>query len=227
MNTLIDQAVKNNIAWCEIVCDSHGVAHTSKEHLWGVFSKAPKYYPELITKSKYSSVEDINNYINKVTVSSIKDSFANLNLSPLGFEILFNAKWIFHEGVHDSRSLHDKWRVINTEKDLKKWTISSGLVDIIKPDILNENSVKIFMYEQNNAVCGFIANLSANVVGVSNVFTTDHANEELWLDIPDIISTEFPGFPIVGYEHNENLIAANSAGWRSIGSLRVWIRSNH
>lgn len=225
MDIQVERAVLNNVAWCGMVCAAHGINPYFKENLWGLHSKAPTFYPEIITTSRNATIEEVKSFIENGEVSSIKDSFANLNLIPIGFKILFEAEWIFHPSVPDLEPLETPWHVITTEKDLTQWTITSGLEDVIKPDLLKTKEVKIFISEKNDGVSGFIANLSANVVGISNVFSVGKDMESLWRDIPKIISFEFPGLAMGGYEHDCNLTAAHLSGWTSIGPLRVWIKS--
>ncbi|WP_409275908.1 hypothetical protein V1499_10080 [Neobacillus sp. SCS-31] len=225
MNNLVDRAVKNNIAWCGIVCDSHGIAGISKENLWGLLSKAPPFYPEIITPSKNVTIEELVYFIENGKVSSIKDSYANIDLAPLGFKILFEAEWISHASLSNQEPIQTNWRVISTEEDLAQWATTSELDGVIKPDLLKLKNVKVFILQKNDGIYGFIANLNANVVGISNVFSVGMENENLWRDIPQVVANQFPGLPLGGYEHNDTLEAAHLAGWRSLGPLRVWIKS--
>ncbi len=78
----------------------------------------------------------------------------------------------------------------------------------------------------NGDISGFIANLGAGVIGISNVFTAEGTLGEMWSDIAAIVSSEFPGLTLVGYESGHNLKSALLRGWESIGPLRVWIRSD-
>ncbi|KAB2333352.1 hypothetical protein F7731_15985 [Cytobacillus depressus] len=226
MNIQVDQAVLNNIAWCRIVCDTHGISGISKENLWGLLSKAPTFYPEIITASKNVTIEELKYFIENGEVSSIKDSYANHDMARFGFNILFEAEWIYHASVSELEPIQTNWRVITTEKDLAQWTITSELECVIKPDLLKLKNVKIFILEKNDGIYGFIANLNANVVGISNVFSVGNENKSLWRDIPKIVSNEFPGLSMVGYEHSSKLTATHSSGWISTGPLRVWIKSN-
>lgn len=224
MNSQVDRAVLNNIAWCEIVCDTHEIAGILNENLWGLLSKAPAFYPEIITSSRNATIEELKYFIENGEVSSIKDSYANLDMLPFGYKILFEADWIYHASVSDLEPIQTNWRVITAEKDLAQWTIRSGLESVIKPDLLKLKDVKFFILENNDGISGFIANLSAHVVGISNVFSVGNEYKSLWWDIPKIVSTEFPGLSMVGYEHNSSLAAAHLSGWTSTGSLRVWIK---
>ncbi|RDU38718.1 hypothetical protein DRW41_03935 [Neobacillus piezotolerans] len=225
MNTLVDQAVLNNVAWCEIVCNTHGIAGISKQQVWGLLSKAPPFYPEIITISKDVPIEEIKHFIENGNDSSIKDSYANNDLARFGFKILFEAEWIYHSSVSDLEPIQSNRRVITTEEDLAQWTITSELDGVIKPDLLKRKNVKIFILEKNDGIYGFIANLNANVVGISNVFSIGKENKSLWRDIPQVVANEFPGLAMVGYEHGSTLEDAHLSGWRSIGPLRVWFKS--
>jgi len=224
MFSKLDEGVLNNIAWCQIVCSAHGAVGISTENMWGLHSKAPMFYPEVITSNKCATIGEVKSFIENGKVSSIKDSYANLDLALLGFDVLFDAEWLVHEPVLDFDPILTNWKVVKTEKNLKKWTDASGLGNVIKSELLKQHNVKIFICETEDGVSGFIANLSAGVVGISNVFSVDYEEEKLWKDIPKVISKEFPKLSMVGYEHGSSLIVAKSSGWKAIGPLRIWIQ---
>ncbi|MBB3113108.1 hypothetical protein FHS18_005211 [Paenibacillus phyllosphaerae] len=221
--TDVDYAVLNNIIWCGIVCETHGLTPISSERIWGLLSKAPELYPDIITSSRQVTSDEVNNFIGNREVISIKDSFANLNMVPYGFEVLFDAEWICHDPVAGGDPVHTEWAVVSTEEDFAKWTYASGLQEVLKPTLLERKDVKIFLHEYNGERSGFIANLSANAIGISNVFS--NSNIKIWSDIAPMISRYFPGIKMVGYESGDGLTAALSSGWTTIGPLRVWIRS--
>jgi hypothetical protein len=219
----VDRAVLNNIIWCGIVCDTHRIVHSSKEHVWGVLLKAPALYPDIITSSSHVTVEEVNDFIGKREINSVKDSYANIDLTPLSFKILFDAEWIYHEPVTNSKPLQLEWSVVTNESELAQWTLAHGAGNVIRPELLKRGDVRIFTHEQK---AGFIANIGANSVGISNVFSQDQRLENLWSDITKVVSTEYSGLPMVGYEHDRFLTAALQSGWTSIGPLRVWVKSN-
>ena len=68
-----------------------------------------------------------------------------------------------------------------------------------------------------------MANRSDDVVGLSNLVVTTGSPEQVWRDAVPAITQAYPGRDIVGYERSEDLPAARSAGFRTIGPLRVWI----
>lgn len=221
---IVDTAVINNIVWCGVVCELHGLTQTSSERVWGLLSKAPELYPDIITSSNYATSEEVKDFIGSREIFSIKDSFANLNMVPLGFKVLFDAKWIHHAPVVGVDFDQTGWTVVSSEKDLAKWTFASGLQKVIIPKILDRKDVKIFMHEIDGEIAGFIANLNANAVGISNVFSNN--NKIIWTDIAPLASTYFPGITMVGYENGDDLTAALSSSWTTIGPLRVWIKSD-
>ncbi|WP_029191943.1 hypothetical protein [Paenibacillus elgii] len=220
----VDNAVLNNIAWCGIVCESHGLIPISSERVWGLLSKAPELYPDIITSSRHTTSDEVHSFIGNREIFSIKDSFANLNMVPYGFTVLFDAEWICHDPVADVDHVQSEWTVVSSEEDLAKWTCASGLQKVLKPKLLERKDVKIFLHENNGELSGFIANLSANTVGISNVFS--NTNKKIWSDIAPIVSSYFPGIQMVGYENGDDLTAALLSGWASIGPLRVWIKSH-
>jgi hypothetical protein len=220
---MLDKAVLNNILWCGTVSEMHGASRKMSGNIWGLSSGAPRFYPDIITSSKDVLTQEVIDFIGKREIFSLKDSYSNLELVPYGFKILFEAEWIYHEPIH-GESKGQEWRIIQTEKELLEWASICDLQDIMKRDIIKKSDVKIFINWEKQT--SFIANLGADVVGISNVFSKVPPNEELWVNISQIVSTKFPGLPMVGYEHGQDLLYALSSGWKSLGPLRVWIKNN-
>ncbi|WML49507.1 hypothetical protein RCG23_05815 [Neobacillus sp. PS3-34] len=192
----------------------------------GLLDEAPKFYPDIITSSRNATAQEVNDFVGNREIFSIKDSYANLDLQPFGFKILFEAEWIYHAPVSKIEGMRQEWRVIKTDEELMKWISANGLENVIKSDILRRKDAEIFMREEKDKLSGFIANLGSGAVGVSNVFSKDDSYERLWPDIVQIVSNRFPGLPMVGYEHGEGLKAALTSGWESAGPLRIWIKDN-
>ncbi|MGP4081463.1 hypothetical protein ACTWQL_16275 [Pseudalkalibacillus sp. R45] len=156
-------------------------------------------------------------------ILSIKDSFANLELQPEGFKRLFQAEWIYHPPVPTPKPVDASWRVIEKEEDFKKWISAHGSEQVIKHTLIERNDVKIFIHENNDGISGFIANLGAGTVGISNVFSNGNTEGDLWSDIVHVVSTVFSDLPMVGYENGDDLTDARSCGWVPLGPLNVWV----
>lgn len=129
-----------------------------------------------------------------------------------------------HGGIEDSNVSIPGWRIVQTEKDFTKWIMASGLVEVIKPELIKDPHIKLFLYEDSEVLSGFICKQSSDVVGVSNVFTNGNDIKEVWSVIPLLVASVFPNVPIVGYEHDEDLKMARLTGWKSLGSLYIWIK---
>ncbi|GGE50922.1 hypothetical protein GCM10011391_32150 [Pullulanibacillus camelliae] len=227
MNQRLQKAVLNNISWCSFVCDTHEIKQTATENLWGTLSKAPAFYPDLITKNSHVTENDVWGFINNRKVGSIKDSFATLNLSAMGFKVLLEAEWIYHEPLSERESTEPlQWQIIAAETELSKWTALQGSTNSLKPSLLKRPEIKFFLREKKEGIEGFIANAGAGVIGVSNVFSSGVTSDNLWTDIVKELSVIFPDTPLVGYEHSEALHEARRAGWSSLGPLQIWVSRN-
>jgi hypothetical protein len=224
LDFLLQSAIRNNVNWCEKVSELHGGSHLIKGNVWGLTTKAPKFYPDLITTDQSVTTQEAVEFIGNREILSIKDSFSNIDMSLFGFKILFEAEWICHEAVSVPLSDSTDWRPIQTEEEVVNWTTACGLEDIITADLIRDPEVVIFGEGGLNDKRGFIVNQGAKTIGVSNVFSKNPSNHEHWSEIPQIVSTKFPRLPLVGYEHGEDLKAALKFGWKSMGPLRVWIK---
>lgn len=226
LDSLLHSAIRNNIIWCEKVSEMHGGIHITKDNVWGLTTKAQKFYLDVITTNKAVTAQEVVEFIGNREILSIKDSFSNLDMSLLGYKILFEAEWICHAPISVQVSITSDWHTIQTEEEVVNWTTACELEGIITADILRHPDVKIFKKGVFNDEKGFIVNQGAKVIGISNVFSKDGNNKEYWSEIPQIVSTRFLRLPLVGYEHGGGLKAALKSGWKSIGPLRVWIKNN-
>jgi hypothetical protein len=224
LDSLLQSAIRNNVNWCKKVSELHGGIHLTKGNVWGLTTQAPKFYPDLITTDQTVTTQEVVEFIGNREILSIKDSFSNIDMSFLGYKILFEAEWICHEAVSVLVSNSNDWKTIQTEEEVVNWTTACGLEGIITADLLRDSEVVIFGKGDLNEEKGFIVNQAAKVIGVSNVFSQNPKSHEHWSEIPQIASTIFPRLPLVGYEHGEDLKAALQIGWKSMGPLRVWIK---
>jgi hypothetical protein len=224
LDSLLQSAIRNNVIWCKKVSELHGGSHLTKSNVWGLTTKAPKFYPDVMTTNKAVTTQEVVEFIGNREILSVKDSFSNIDLSFWGFRILFEGEWIYHEAVSVPFSHSNDWKIIQTEEEVVNWTTACGLEGIITVDLLGDPEVVTFGKGEFNAEKGFIVNQGGKAIGVSNVFSQNPNRHEHWTEIPQIVSTIFPRLPLVGYEHGEELKAALQMGWKSVGPLRVWIK---
>jgi hypothetical protein len=168
---------------------------------------------------------------------SIKDSFMTLNLTSKGFDVLFRASWLWldADGFLPSKTS----TILRTER-LKSpsqladweelWRGDVGNRSIKEqtrqfPDsLLSDNTIAFLAcWDDDRIIAGGIANRTPGVVGLSNVFTNSSDPVSVWASFVHQINSIFPGFPIVGYERDDDLRAAISVGFQIIGRLQVWM----
>ncbi|WP_308312518.1 hypothetical protein [Streptomyces sp. ISL-11] len=161
---------------------------------------------------------------------TIKDSFATLDLASNGFIELFHAQWIHRpaglpapgtsalraERVSTAARLHD-WQVA--------WHGGDGTPDVFRPALLDDPSVRVLaLYDGEVLSGGVVLNRSAGVVGLSNLFAVDGIDvDAVWSSAITAAADHFPGLPLVGYEHGDDLAHALAGGFAAIGPLRVWL----
>jgi hypothetical protein len=240
----VEFAARNNAIWCDPVCRAHGVPGEFLPSVWLNRNTPPPFHSNLIVISDSGdcgkSLEHIRELIDLPLSGkwSAKDSFFNLELATLGFDVLFEASWIWCDQAltysrHSSSGIH--WSRIASAVELAHWENawegnSQNFDTIGKPahfprSLLEDRQVAFFAgtFEQE-IIAGGIANRTGNVVGLSNVFVNSGDAPAAWIELVKILQDTFPALPLVGYERNQELESALACGFKSIGSLRVWIR---
>ncbi|GCE04852.1 hypothetical protein [Dictyobacter aurantiacus] len=233
-------AVNNNAIWCDTVCRSHNIRGEFHGTFWMIKQQAPTYYPNLITLSPARKLDlhqdPLATFLSqqKDYTISVKDSFADLDLDPFGFHLLFEAQWIFLRSdsiaVLDQPSTELAWKRVVEEKELLGWEAAWSQTELTQNHIFlasllhNADICIMAAYQDNHIVAGAIANKTPGVVGISNVFTPEQNAEQYWQGLLAMISKQYPGLPIVGYEHDESLALAIRVGFTILGPLRIWLK---
>jgi hypothetical protein len=143
--------------------------------------------------------------------ASVKDSFACLDLTPDGFDGLFDAQWFVHHApCSAARALI--WTPVAGAGELEDWTSAARLKGIIRADLIADAAIRVFAGRRRArgpVVAGAILNATGRVVGVSNVFSEQPDAAAVSRDLPGIAAGAFPGRAIVGYEqHGDDLAHA-------------------
>ena len=191
----MQQAVDNNIAWCQLVSAAYDKQSFTTDKVWGLQTIAPPYYPELITSSSTTTEEDILDFLKLDHIGSVKDSYAALHLLPFGFQMLFEAEWIYFPACDKKESEPYQWKLVRTEKEFEQWTKMNGLENSIPSRLLGIDEVKIFVMEGPDGFASFIANAAADVIGVSNVFSSGMDETNLWRAIPQVVAQRISRTP--------------------------------
>ena len=139
---LIERAARNNAVWCDAVCESHGAPGAFSSACWSARGEPPPFYPSVVTlnardiraqKAEIAAARDAN-----ANGCAVKDSFATLDLSDLGFRVLIEGSWIRHEAKADKPD-ETIWTRIGDQENLSAWERAwrGGGLDGAEPIFLN------------------------------------------------------------------------------------------
>ncbi|MEV1332182.1 hypothetical protein AB0J20_21725 [Micromonospora costi] len=224
-------AARNNAEWCELVCASHGLYGRTEADAWSVPRRSPRWYPDAVTLRPGVAAEALLDRIDAGPGASVKDSFADLDLRPYGFRVLFAAEWIHRPADPAPADLPaDPAAVpappltpVTAPDALAAWAAAHGGAELFRPALLADPRVTVLArYDDDGTVAGgAVLNRGGGpVTGVSNVFATGGDATGLWA----AVRAAAGGAALVGYESGDDLLPALRAGFAAAGPLRVWVR---
>jgi len=223
MHTLSGAAARNNAEWCDALCRAHGVDGRFAATCWSAPRRTPPLYPDAVTLVPGVDADDVLDRVDAGEGCSVKDSFADLDLQARGFRILFEAEWL--HCVH-ARPAHSRWAAIRDPEELEEWTAAwaEQPPGFFPPVLLGDPAVRILAAREGDGSirAGAIANRSADVVGLSNLFSLRGDLPSGWPEAAGAAQAELGSVPVVAYAGGAELVAAHVAGFESMGSVRVW-----
>jgi hypothetical protein len=231
---LVRTAARNNAEWCDSVCRLHGQAGTYHDGGWTVPKRSPPLYPDAVTLDPAASIDAILAAIDTSPGCSLKDSFACLNLASEGFHVLFDAQWICREADAPSPEAPAgmRWERVRDPAVLRRWERAWNQYDIdippglFHPSLLDEDAVIVMAgYRDEAIVAGAIANRSATVASLTNVFSAVGDLDAAWRGSVTSVAEHMGALPLVGYGRGDDLEAAGRYGFALLGPLRVWIKT--
>lgn len=240
---LLRAAVDDNLAWCRAVCAAHGAVDEMSPAAWFNLRPSPRYYPNLVTR-RPGAAADIGVAIGRLRAVlpegwGLKDSFADCDLGPLGFEPLLAGHWY---GGHPAAPAAPPagWTRVGTPDDLAAWEVAwGGDPDRrIFPAALLADPRLTFWSRQaaGGIVAGCVAFHHDGVIGLSNWFAatlsgaadTGSHQEGTPNQEPDEAATlslalaavcgRWPDAAVVFWSSE----AVEVPGIRRLGPLRVW-----
>jgi hypothetical protein len=225
-------AARNNADWCASICQSHGIPNSFGEMAWRSACRTPPYYPDAVTLHPDAVPRDFLPEIDTVSPGcSIKDSFAALNLTADGFVELFTAQWIHRRaGLPAPATPALRAERVSTAAQLRDWQAawhgSEETPDIFRPALLDDPSVLVLALDDGEDLCGgVVLNRSSGLVGLSNLFAVNGSDvAAVWSSAIAAAADHFPGLPLVGYEHGDDLTHALTGGFVVLGPLRIWLQ---
>ncbi|WP_405915117.1 hypothetical protein [Streptomyces sp. NBC_00728] len=226
--SLVRAAARNNAEWCAAMSRSHGVAGEFGEQAWTAPARTPPYYPDVVTLVPGADPAALVARIDtSVPGASVKDSFADLDLTGSGFQVLFDAQWIHRPANGPGSPSGLVWDVAGAPDALRAWALAwddgNGDADLFRPGLLDDPATFVLAGHtaDGQVVAGAVASCD-QVVGISNVFARDGGPDTAWPAVLDAVHRLFPTVPVVGYEHGDDLAAAVRHGFEPVGPLRIW-----
>jgi hypothetical protein len=221
-----NDAARNNAEWCDIVCRSHGLPTRFDDDVWSSLHRSPPWYPDAVTLRPGVEAREVLSRVDTGPGCSVKDSFADLDLAPAGFRVLFEAQWVHRRPGPAPTPDGPAWRRVTTADRMRAWLAAHDGGGNLRCDLVDHPLVAVLAaYDGDVLVGGAITNRSEDLAGVSNVFGVGRRPEELWPGVVAAVVALHPGVPLVGYEEGPSLEAALAAGFARVGPLCVWVSS--
>ncbi|WP_433381362.1 hypothetical protein ACQPZX_16965 [Actinoplanes sp. CA-142083] len=194
--------------------------------LWSALSTPPPLHSDAVVVEPAVTADQVLARLDGRDRGGVKDSFATMDLSGAGMELLFAAAWIHREPEQDRRrpEAPTSWVAVTSVGELAEWTSRHDTRDVLLPPLLRRAHFRILArYAGDRIVAGAVARLGSGAVDVSNVYAVPGHRVD-WAELADAVGAFFPGRPLVGYERGEALEAALDGGFAPVGDLRVWVR---
>src|ERR1051325_11195156 len=121
-------AARNNAIWCDAVARAHRAGGVFTTAVWLSRDPMPRFFPNLVTLDgaghRDAHLHAIQRLRDSPPISgwAVKDSFAALELGALGFDPLFEARWI-HRRTDPFAAVAGARRVAD-EQALESWELA-------------------------------------------------------------------------------------------------------
>lgn len=202
------------------MCFAHGTVGRFLVHTWVNAEPVPRFYPNVVTLTTgEADVAEQRQAVRILQKShlpgrwAVKDSFHTLDIARLGFEVLLEASWI--------RRAHPR---AGTMVSGLSWERVGPGGDGFPAALFSDDNFAMFSARRDGSVvAGGTFYRTDGVVGLSNVVAEFDDEPAVWRDLASLAAATFPGFPVVGYESDDELKAAEQAGFEIGDPLRIWV----
>ena len=233
-------AVDASIGWYEDLCALHGVRSVLTDGLWSSVEAPPALHSDAVVVEPSVTAAQVLGRLDGREHCGFKDSFAKIDLSGDGMDLLFTATWLYRppdprllsqftpgwlaRAASNPVGSNRVWSVVTTSTELADWTAAHDTAAVLLPALLQRGHFKILTKRDDHGIlAGAIARLGSGAVDVSNVHARSGHSLD-WAELAAAVHECFPGRPLVGYERGDDLAAAAAGGFVPVGDLRVWVR---
>lgn len=107
------------------MCRAHGVTGEFGADAWAAPVRTPLYYPDAVTLEPETGRDALVTRIDTASPgASVKDSFADLELTAAGFQALFEAQWVHRPAGAPTPSSDLAWDVVGDSDTLRAWALA-------------------------------------------------------------------------------------------------------
>ncbi len=221
---LLTLAVREHAAWCDLVCRLHRFTPEGDGRLWWSARCTPDLVPDAVTLVTDLSILDVLGRITDSFGASVMDSFATLDLSDQGWNVLYDATWVARPpGTDADDEVASTFTVVREKFPFAAWCRAWGGPEGVLPSGLRRAPGVTVLGREGAAGFTDGAIVHRTEIGGTAVAGVWHAFG-VWADVADAVSRRHPEAWIVAYEGGGALDAALAAGFTAIGPLRVWNR---
>jgi hypothetical protein len=221
MDHRLRSAVDASVGWYDDLCSLHGVGSMLEDGLWSALGTPPPLHSAAVVVEPAVTADQVLTRLDGRAHGGVKDSFATMDLSGAGMDLLFSATWIYRAPEPAAAS---DWVAVTGAAELAEWTGQHDTSEVLLPPLLHRAHFRILAKRvDGRIVAGAVARLGSGIVDVSNVYAVPGQHVD-WRELAEAIGAYFPGRPLVGYERGDALSAAVHGGFVATGELRVWVR---
>ncbi|MFF5084889.1 hypothetical protein ACFY36_48280 [Actinoplanes sp. NPDC000266] len=225
MDSRLRGAVDASVCWYEDLCALHGVGSMLDGGLWSALGPPPPLHSDAVVVEPEVGADQVLARLDGREHGGVKDSFATMDLTGAGMNLLFSATWIHREARTEwRRAAPAGWTAVTAAGELAEWTGRHDTREVLLPPLLRRAHFRVLGRRvDGHLVAGAVARLGSGAVDVSNVWAVPGHRVD-WAELAEAVGVYFPGRPLVGYERGEALAAALDGGFEPVGDLRVWVR---
>ena len=201
----------------------HGVGSVLRDGLWSASSPPPPLHSDAVVVEPDVLADQVLERLAGREHGGFKDSFATIDMSSTGMDLLFTATWIYRP-TESTVGATAGWETVTTVAELAEWTSGHDTSEVLLPGLLDRAHFTILAKRNaGGIIAGAIARLGSGTVDVSNVHAAPGYSVD-WAELASVIGGFYPGRPLVGYERGDALSGAIDGGFEPVGDLRVWVR---
>ena len=208
-------AVQDNAAWCAAVARACGAGSRAGERWWAADGPMPPFFPDVVTTAPALTAQELPR-----RPGTVKDSFADCDLSPLGRSVLLEGRWLVltDAGSTDPGSTDAGSTDAGAAVEAAPGAMPPGALDWAV--LHRDPDVRLLAVPGHGTA---VLSLGGPACGISTVTAPDAAaTAAVWRAAAAHARRAFPDRPVVGWDPVEDVPALLAAGFADVGGLRVW-----